>query len=47
VDGLELGWCELAFQSLVHFHIVGSLLGAFLKEPDDALGAGLLEPGFG
>jgi hypothetical protein len=47
VNGLELRWCELAFQSLVHLHVVGCFLGAFLKEPDDALGAGLLEPGIG
>lgn len=44
VDSLELGRCELVGLPLVHLYGVGGVLGAFLKQPDDALGARLLEP---
>lgn len=47
VNGFELRRCELVGLPLVHFHVVGSFLGTFFEEPDDTLGAGLFEPGFG
>jgi hypothetical protein len=44
VDSLELGRCELVGLPLVHLHGVGGVLGAFFKQPDDALGSRLLKP---
>ena len=44
VDSLELGRCKLVGLPLVHLDGVGGVLGAFFKQPDDALGARLLEP---
>ena len=44
VDSLKLGRCELVGLSLVHLDGVAGVLGAFFKQPDDALGARLLEP---
>ena len=44
VDGFELRRCEPVGLSLVHFDGVLCVLGAFFKEPDHALRAGLLEP---
>ena len=45
VDFLELRRRELGGQALVDFYGVGGVFGAFFEEPDDALGAGFLEPG--
>ena len=45
VDGFELRRRELAGQTLVDFYGVGRVFGTFFQEPDDALGAGFLEPG--
>jgi hypothetical protein len=45
VDFLELRRRELGGQALVDFYGVGGVFGTFFEEPDDALGAGFLEPG--
>jgi hypothetical protein len=45
VDFLELRRRELVGQALVDFYRVGGVFGTFFEEPDDALGAGFLEPG--
>lgn len=45
VDLLELRRREFVGQALVDFYGVRGAFGAFFEEPDDALGAGFLEPG--
>ena len=45
VDGFELRRCELVGHALVDLYGVGSVLGTFFEQPDDALRAGLLKPG--
>jgi hypothetical protein len=45
VDLLELRRRELGGQALVDFYGVRGVFGTFFEEPDDALGAGFLEPG--
>lgn len=44
MDFFELRRRELVRLALVNFYGVGGGLRAFFEEPDDALGAGLLEP---
>lgn len=47
VDGFQFRRCKLVGLTLVDLDIVGGCFGAFFEEPDDALGAGFLEPGRG
>jgi hypothetical protein len=44
VDFLQLGACAAGFVALEDFDVVFEI--EFFEEPDDALGAGLLEPVF-